>query len=62
MHKLLLTAEEAAELLGIGRSKVYELLRVGAMESVQIGSSRRVPVVAVQEYVNRLRDDAASWA
>jgi len=35
--KLLLTADEAAEIVGIGRAKVYELLRLGQIESVRIG-------------------------
>lgn len=55
MEKLLLTPEETAEVMGIGRSKVYELLREGALESVRIGGSRRVPTAAVEEYVRRLR-------
>lgn len=37
MTKLLLTADEAAEIVGIGRAKVYELLRLGQIESVRIG-------------------------
>lgn len=41
MEKLLLTAEETAEVLGIGRSKVYELLRAGTIQSVRTGASRR---------------------
>jgi excisionase family DNA binding protein len=43
MEKLLLTAEETAEVLGIGRSKVYELLRSGAIQWVRIGACRRIP-------------------
>ena len=31
MDKLLLTPTEAADALGIGRSKVYELLRAGTL-------------------------------
>jgi predicted DNA-binding transcriptional regulator AlpA len=30
VERLLLTAEETAEMLGIGRTKVYELMRLGA--------------------------------
>jgi excisionase family DNA binding protein len=60
MDKLLLTHEETAEVLGICRSKVYELLRAGAIESVRIGASRRIPVAAVTEYVERLRREAAA--
>lgn len=36
MDKLLLTPDEAARVLGIGRSKLYELLRAGVVESVRI--------------------------
>ena len=59
MEKLLLTPEEVAA-LGICRSKLYELLRAGAIESVHIGASRRIPVAAMVEYVERLRRDAVA--
>jgi excisionase family DNA binding protein len=52
---LLLTPEETAQVMGIGRTKVYELLRRGVIDSVQIGFSRRVPVAALHEYLDRLR-------
>lgn len=52
---LLLTVVEAARLLGVGRSTAYELLASGELESVHIGRSRRVPVVAVENYVESLR-------
>lgn len=51
MDKLLLTPEEAAEVLSIGRSKLYQLLSAGALRSVTIGSSRRVPVEALRIFV-----------
>jgi len=60
MDKLLLTPEEAAEALGICRSKLYELLRAGVIESVHISASRRVPVATVVEYVERLRSEAVA--
>jgi excisionase family DNA binding protein len=56
--RLLLTPEEAARAIGLGRTKLYELLRMGAIESVQIGTARRVPVDALHEYVERLRTEA----
>ena len=43
MDKLLLTPTEAASALGIGRSKVYELMQTGQLQSVHIGACRRVP-------------------
>jgi excisionase family DNA binding protein len=54
---LLLTPEQAAITLAICRTKVYELMGSGKLESVRIGSSRRIPVAAVVEFVQRLRGD-----
>jgi excisionase family DNA binding protein len=51
----LLRPEEAAEWLNVGRSKVYELMRAGALESVQIGGCRRIPRAALVQYVQSLR-------
>lgn len=53
--RLLLRPEEAAQVLGIGRSTVYELLAAGAIESVHIGKARRIPVASLEQYVQRLR-------
>jgi excisionase family DNA binding protein len=57
--QLLFTPEQAATSLAIGRTKVYELLRYGELESVRIGSSRRIPASGLEEYVRRLRTAAA---
>lgn len=62
MDKLLLTPEEAAHSLGIGRSKVYELMRGGALGSVRIGSCRRVPVEALRSYIATLAADSSAVA
>jgi excisionase family DNA binding protein len=61
MNKLLLNAEEAAEVLGIGRTKVYDLLRVGEIESVRIGGARRIPHDALTNYVERLRVESSGY-
>jgi excisionase family DNA binding protein len=55
VEKLLYTPQEAACALGIGRSKLYELLQAGELESVHIGACRRVSVDALTSYVERLR-------
>ena len=59
MDKLLLTPEETADVLGVGRSKVYELLYAGAIRSVKIGRARRVLAESVRAYVAALVEDAA---
>lgn len=53
--RLLLTPEEAAKVLGIGRTKVYELMLSNALESVKIGSSRRIPTDSLARFVDALR-------
>ena len=58
VDKLLLKPEEAAEVLSIGRSKVYELFGPGELASVRIGACRRVPTDARVEFVTRLRSPA----
>jgi excisionase family DNA binding protein len=45
--------------LRVGRSKVYELIRSGALRSVKIGGSRRVSATALAEYVTQLERSAA---
>ena len=52
--RLLLTPEEVAQALAIGRSKVYDLLRSEEVSSIRIGGSRRIPVSALHEFVDRL--------
>jgi excisionase family DNA binding protein len=56
MEKLLLTPEDAADLLSIGRSKLYELLGDGRLTSVRIDGSRRVPMSALIEFVDSLKE------
>lgn len=54
MERLLLTAEEAAEALNIGRCTVYDLIRTGQIQSFKIGKLRRIPVDAVHEFARRM--------
>ena len=52
MDQLLLRPEEAARVLGIGRSKVYELLAAGELPVVRIGRATRIPAAALQRWVD----------
>ena len=56
---LLVRPEDAARALGVGRTKVYELMRSGALRSVRVGDLRRIPVAALDEFVTRLEEEAA---
>jgi len=53
-NTLLYRPEEAASVLGIGRSKVFEFMASGQLESVQIGRSRRITRQALECFVARL--------
>jgi excisionase family DNA binding protein len=57
MHDELLRVREAAQLLALSRSKVYEEIGAGRLRSVTIGRARRVPRSAVVEYVAMLLHD-----
>jgi excisionase family DNA binding protein len=60
--RLVLTIEEAAERLGIGRTTMYALVKNGDIRTVTIGRLRRVPAQCLDEYVNRLLADSQSLA
>lgn len=59
--RLLYSVREAAELLSIGRVKLYELLAAGKIESVKLDGSRRIPRDALEGYVEWLRAEAAGF-
>lgn len=48
---LLLRAEEAARLLGLGRSTVFALLATGELPAVRVGRSVRVSRAALQHFI-----------
>ncbi|GMV21821.1 MAG: hypothetical protein AMXMBFR57_17700 [Acidimicrobiia bacterium] len=52
MEPLLLRPLDAAKLLGISRSKVYELMAAGKLPSVTLGCSKRIPVDRLREWIN----------
>jgi excisionase family DNA binding protein len=60
MERLLLSPKEAAEALGVGRSRVYDLMRKRELASVRIGRSRRIPVASLQELIDRLAEEAVA--
>jgi DNA binding domain, excisionase family len=58
MEKLLLRPTEAAEVIGLGRSKMYELLAKGIVPSIRIGKSVRVPVEDLRAWIKKQTADA----
>ena len=52
-ERIALRPAEAAQAIGIGRSKVYELIASGELPSIRIGGSVRVPVDALRAWIAR---------
>ncbi|MFF3539148.1 helix-turn-helix domain-containing protein [Streptomyces sp. NPDC002466] len=56
--RLLYRPEEAAELLSIGRSTLYELMTTGLLEYVKLGRCRRIRRSALEQYVDGLTPES----
>jgi excisionase family DNA binding protein len=55
MPPLLVSVEDAARLLAVGRTTVYELIAAGELEAINIGRCRRVPLTALHAFVQQRR-------
>lgn len=62
MDVLLYRPEEAALAIGVSRSRIFELLAAGQIESVTIGRSRRIPRAGLERYVDQLRTQTGAVA
>jgi excisionase family DNA binding protein len=56
LEPLLVRVEEAARLLSLSRSAVYELLDRGELPSVRYGAARRIPLAGLREWISRQLD------
>lgn len=52
--RVMLTAEQAAEAIGVGRTTMFALIKSGDIESVRIGRLRRIPLDSIEAYTHRL--------
>ena len=62
MDKLLYRPKEAAKVLGIGRDKLYDLMRSGRLRSVKDGGARFITADALADYVAKLEAEAGEAA
>jgi excisionase family DNA binding protein len=54
MHMQAYTVEQVAEMLSIGRDKVYFVLRTGQLKSVKIGKLRRITDRRLADFISSL--------
>jgi excisionase family DNA binding protein len=60
--RLLYSVEEAADLLGMGRTFMFHLLATGEIDSLKIGRRRKIPRDALARYIERLLSQQAAIA
>ena len=48
---LILTVEDLTKIFAVGKNTVYELIHSGAIRSVRVGRSYRVPRDAIAEFL-----------
>jgi excisionase family DNA binding protein len=53
VEPLLVRVEEAARILSLSRSTIYEMMDAGELPSVRRGTARRIPVAALRDWVAR---------
>lgn len=51
--KMLYRAEEAADLLSISRTAVFNLISSGDLPAIKIGGRRRIPRASIEDYITR---------
>jgi excisionase family DNA binding protein len=51
---LAVSPAEAAKMLGLGKTKLYELIAANELASVKIGARRLIRVSAIEDFLNRL--------
>lgn len=56
LDSMLLKPEAVAYQLQIARTRVFAMIKSGELESVKVGTSRRVPREALDSYIQRLRE------
>ena len=58
--RLLLRIPEVAETLGIGRTKIYEMIATGELPTVHFGRAVRISVTTLQKWVENREQQGKS--
>ena len=55
LEPICVRVNDAARMIGIGRTKLYELISSGELETVKIGKATRITTASLHALVNRQR-------
>jgi excisionase family DNA binding protein len=58
-ERLVVSPKGAARLLDLGVTKIYELIGSGQLQSFKDGSSRKIVVASIHDYISRKLEPAA---
>ena len=57
--RILLAPEDAAQLMSVGRTYVYQMMAAGELRSLKMGRLRRIPLSEVERFVSARLGEAA---
>ena len=56
MDKMLYTVLEAKELMGIGRNRLYDLIKENKIKSIKVGTHIKITKESIDDFMGRLED------
>ena len=62
MEQLMYRPADAAQVLGMGRTAVFALIKSGRLQSVKLGGARFITADALRAFVRELEQEASSHA
>jgi excisionase family DNA binding protein len=60
MEQLMYRPVEAARMLGVGRTIVFRLIKIGRLRSIKLGGNRFISADALQAFVRELEQEASN--
>ena len=62
MEQLMYRPADAAQVLGIGRTRIFALIKSGRLRSVKLGGARFITAEALRAFVRDLEEESSGQA
>jgi len=56
LNPIFVRVNDAANMIGVGRTKLYELIAKGEVEAVKLGKATRITTASLNDLVRRRRE------